>query len=230
VMRGNYDVGLTELAQALGIARRQGDVVNATIISADIGNAYLERGELEQARSQLGQALIGYHKVGMPGPLISVLQGLGMVNHYLGRYAQAEGYLLDALDQATKAGDERLRAYALANLGELERETNRLSSALDHLVEAVLLARERDLSQLELFVIMALGDVCRRQGDRERAHDWLRQALHHHYAPTCRREVAEAWLAMGALQRDWGLLVESGQSLACALDMAIDTGHQRLQG
>ncbi|MGI6376139.1 MAG: tetratricopeptide repeat protein [Anaerolineae bacterium] len=191
------DRGLGDLFSALGIARTEGDETNAAYIAHDLGNALARAGRLREALASFHEALLHWRQLGMPSAMALTLQGLGVVNHHLGEYVEAETRLSESLAEAEESQDHRLQAYARANLAELFRDLGRYDDALAHAEQALALAGHASVHDLMVYLVGLQADIVRLQGDARRGRLLAREALDQARAENLRLEAALASTVMG---------------------------------
>ena len=196
--------GLLDLRNALGIARNEGDETNAAYIAHDLGNALVRAGRLREALASFHEALLHWRQVGTPSSMALTLQGLGVVNHHLGEYVEAESRLRESLEEAESGQDQRLQAYAHANLAELLRDAGRYGEAMAHADQALALAGHATVHDLIVYLVGLRGDIIRLQGDALRGRLLAREALDQAIAAGLRLEgaLAQCVLGMVALQQN----------------------------
>lgn len=79
----------------------------------------------------LQQSCQQFRQLGQDGQVANVLQHIGGLYTALGRYAEADAALCEALTLARKAGDEQLEGWILDDMSDLEMERGDYAMALE---------------------------------------------------------------------------------------------------
>ena len=194
--------GLDDLRAALAIAHQDVDDTNAAYIAHDLGNALVRIGRLPEAQVSFHAALMHWRKAGNPADVALTLQGLGVISHYLGDYAEAEARLNDSFHKAVESNDLRLQAYALANLVELYRDLGRYEQVLETGQQAGILAAQARAPDLMGFVLVMQADAYRLMGDLRRARQLAQEAHDQAVGNDLRYEAALAICVLGTALLD----------------------------
>jgi tetratricopeptide (TPR) repeat protein len=112
-----------------------------------------------------------------------VLRGGNAFFGYLDRrglFSEAERYLGNAQEAASKLADERGRATALLHLGDVEEKLGKNSDAADHLGKALELAEDHGDLDMQCRALWTLGVVALNQTNYEQAESYLLRGLKKH--------------------------------------------------
>jgi len=131
------------------------------------------------------------------------------------------------LDRPEIASAPRLRAYALANSAEIDRQRGRVDQAEQKLRDALVLfqAQPSDIEARRALVVLA--GIHRDRGDRARALDTYTQALTLYGRATDPRGEGRANGAVGRLYLDAGQLNEARTAFSRAVALGEQTDDQR---
>ncbi len=224
LLREIVDTTAEHAEKALGT---QADV-QAELLNT-IGEVYEALGQYRKSAEMHGKAigLLKQHAVAQAG-LVSSLTGLGRALRELGKLAQAEAVLRQALaaEQQLRRQPERQMVATLAELGRLLRDTGRLPEAESVLQQALAVQAKvdgGDNPQVRFF----LATVLRGRGKAALAERYFRDAL-----AGLRKvqggespEIAECLTGLGGVLEDQGRLAEAEGTLREAL-----THQKRLMG
>lgn len=224
---GDTARGQQEMRTAFELAQSQGDTLSAAFIAHDLGNSLYMAGAVEQARRYLHQALLHWRKVGNPGALALTLQGLGVIHHHLGQYAEAQNRYDESLEKARDIRNRRLEAYALLNSGDLERDQGHYPRALQLYSEAFDMASSVGQGSLMLYVLASRGETYRLQKNVVRARQALTEALDQSLRQGLEEPIGLCHLAFGALALQEGAPDSAEKHLSQALDLLQTAGTQR---
>jgi len=186
------------LAERGGVPRLEVSLLNL------LGEAATTLGEGEEARDHLGEAL---HRASRAG----YLDGEAVTLNNLGRVAEARelahraiGFYHQALGLWQGAHSPRA-AIALTNLGSSHLLLERYTEAEDFLQEALKIAREHGLAEVEAGALAQLGWSAFRQGQTVEAIELLEEAL------ALRRQREDRPSQMGILDRLGTVLYRAGR-------------------
>ncbi|GAC1356820.1 MAG: hypothetical protein NVSMB31_17360 [Vulcanimicrobiaceae bacterium] len=133
----HYANRLLEMAQVLSDPLRIAQANNY------LGTAAVYQGDADLAEAHFERAIEGYRSLGNNHGIVSVLIGKGVVyGDYFLDYDQARQLFEEALSIGEAAGEERLVAFAHANLGELRRSTGDYLGALHAAEESLRLFQQ----------------------------------------------------------------------------------------
>jgi eukaryotic-like serine/threonine-protein kinase len=98
--------------ESLQIQRDAGDETYQALCLNNIGNAYLQKGENEDALTYLQQALQLREKLNVPADIAETLHNLGEAYANLGQYDQAMTSQMRSLELYRKAATTRVRPWS----------------------------------------------------------------------------------------------------------------------
>ena len=229
-LQGEYGPAVDGLQRALQCAEANGDDTNAAFIANDLATSEMNRGRLLAARKSFHQALLSWRRIGNPNGLAIALQGLGMVHHYLGRYAEAENRFLESLEKSLQMNDKRVAAYTKASYGDLLRDTGRYDRALKAYQEAHEMATATHTTSLLIYVLASSSIAHRFKGALADARRVLTEALDQTDPARMLYETGLCYLSEGILAYDREELDKAQQSLEQALERFVSVESVRDQG
>jgi class 3 adenylate cyclase/tetratricopeptide (TPR) repeat protein len=175
IMRGRWDEGLDHWDKSQAALRAVGDEVNVAIISANMAEARLEQGRLEEAERFLRQATRVWSAAGDRASLAYAARLLARVearrgdtNRALERLAQARADF-----EAVQAEDEALETSA--RVAECLVLAGRAEEAFD--VCTQLLNDPHDLEQFHPLLYRVLGFAYAQNGDSDAARTCFERSL-----------------------------------------------------
>jgi LuxR family maltose regulon positive regulatory protein len=205
-LRWETNEALTLSEQALRLlppSQAGEDLWLQVVIHQAQGNAHRLRGELRQATGAYTAALNAAEALDSPFLELAVTNRLGQVGLAQGRLRQAAAAFQDVLRQVTDQGGELLwfAGELLANLGEIYREWNDLTTALQHVERGLALSQQAGNQLGRLAGHEVLAGILVARGDHEAA--WLELETAERLAvgrgaPHLRRQSAatKAWLSL----------------------------------
>ena len=143
--------------ESLQIQRDAGDETYQALCLNNIGNAYLQKGENEDALTYLQQALQLREKLNVPVDIADTLHNLGEAYANLGQYDQAMTSHMRGLDLYRKGGDSQGTAVVSHSLGLVFEYQGRFGPAIGALQDAV--KAFRDLGDRSSRMAQALNDL-----------------------------------------------------------------------
>jgi tetratricopeptide (TPR) repeat protein len=123
--------------ESLQIQRDAGDQIYQALCLSNIGTAYLQKTENEDALTYLQQALQLREKLNVPREIAETLNSLGAAYANLGQYDQAMTSYMRGLDLYRKADDKRGIGDISNSVGFVFVEQGRLGPAVGALEDAV---------------------------------------------------------------------------------------------
>jgi tetratricopeptide (TPR) repeat protein len=139
--------------------------------SSILGSVHGELGDLDQALHHFHHALAVACHAGHRLNEVIALYNLGDTYRKLGQYDTA----IDCLRRAHAHGG--LDRYVLTSFGDLYRDRNQPTKALEHYREALDLAREDADRGLQAEILVGLGDLAEARGAPDHALTHYQQAL-----------------------------------------------------
>lgn len=172
---GDAALGVRTLRQALSLARSAGDVTGAAEIAIELVLALHWAGDLDEACAVADEAIAETGRWGAEGLVTSLRALRGVATFRLGRWAEADGWIADALERDARGSPGVLAhgARALLDLGH-----GRLESAAEHLEVVLLMCRDFTAiayGWTDLYSSMALLSIAR--GRPSEAIDSVRESL-----------------------------------------------------
>ncbi len=222
---GAMDACERELERARAVA----DDADRVLVDAELGEAHLARGALEEAEATLEGALAEAQRTRSVAGEQRVAARLGLVLHARGRLDEAQAYYERALDLAARLASPSLEAAAHRDLGSLLLQRGALARARAHYAEALARAPHDDL-RLEGVVRGNLGILALEEGDLEGATASFRRALE------CLRRIGdrtyEAHLLVyaGLTQFERGVPDDARAHYDPAVDVLAEVGDVRMEG
>ena len=192
--QGAYDRGREYLEESLAVRRSISDKTGMATSLVNLGGTAIERGAHSRARDFLDQALETYEEIGAKN-------GIAEVRLERGKLALAEGDIDGAREHAREALDtfaalelEVWVARSRRLLGRVAAAADSPDEARDHWQKALETFETVDAPPGALSTLSDLIELCREQGDEERAREWCERS---------RETLAAAPDATAALHRDW---------------------------
>jgi tetratricopeptide (TPR) repeat protein len=127
---GRLDQALTAFNDSLRIQREQKNYNYERVVLSNIGAVYTIRNDHQTALTFYENALAAGEKINNPGYKANALYNVGETQIRLGRYAEAEKNLLQAIDLRRQAKDERGEAQVRSSLAKLFGYQARFQPAL----------------------------------------------------------------------------------------------------
>ena len=143
--------------ESLQIERDAGDETYQALCLNNIGNAYLQKGENEDALTYLQQASQLREKLNVPGDIAETLHNLGEAYANLGQYDQAMTSQMRGLELYRKDGNNQGAAVVSHSLGLVFEYQGRLGPAIGALQDAV--KGFRDAGDRSVSLAQALNDL-----------------------------------------------------------------------
>jgi CHAT domain-containing protein/tetratricopeptide (TPR) repeat protein len=142
-----------------------------------IGNCFLQRSELAEAKAELKEALTVARESGDATIEAGVLVSLGLVHTSLGESQKAQDFFREGVARARAAEDVIEEGTALAGLGDLLVYQGKLREAQDALERALQIKRETGDGAQVRFILRRLANIDQRLDRRDDALRRLEEAL-----------------------------------------------------
>ncbi len=220
-LSGRLNESITELTQAINIFLRLDDGYNIASCRQNLGISWRQLGNQARAELNFRQSLEYWERQGHPSQLSNTLNSLavGLVND--GRYQEAVGLLLKALEKARETGHEAVYHYILAGLGDAYLGLRDRSKALNFYAQAGAEASRQNNFEMLAYAKLGTARTQRRNGDLVQARQAMLAALE--YAD----ESTDVDRAAATLENGIYLLLNSHYELAQAnIEGALNLAHK----
>jgi tetratricopeptide (TPR) repeat protein len=174
----SYEDALRMLEEADRLYRRSGDLAAQIWVAAEIGNVNFLTGALEQGIERIERLLAEINGESL-APARAAAAYLPLAHLHMASL-QTEASLdaaERAVELATAAGEDRIRAQAQAIRGEALRVLGRQDEALGVLRDAVELARSLDDTDAEFLALDAVAELLVERGELHESERYRRQAV-----------------------------------------------------
>jgi LuxR family maltose regulon positive regulatory protein len=182
-------------------------LVARSALALNLGNAYLESGDIAAARPSYEGAIRTGRQAGSYYTALMALASIGMLQEMQGQLHEAAATYRQAIQLGTQWGGGKplpATGLAFAMLGQLLYEWNDLHEALVHLTWGIELGEQADEVFIKLEGNLALARLKLGQGDAEGASDSLNRAQEIRSTAARAQETgkvsslrARLWLAQG---------------------------------
>jgi len=222
---GAMDAGEAQLRAAV----ERASVEARSVVRAELGEALLARGAIDDAEATLRLALEEARATGSVVGEQKAAARLGLVLHARGRLDDAQGFYEEALDLAGRVASPSLEAAAHRDLGSLLLQRGSFARARAHYAEALSRAPHDDL-RLEGVVRGNLGIIALEEGELDLATASFRRALE------CLRRIgdrtfeAQLLVYAGLTQFERGSPSEARSLYGTAIDTLAEVGDARMEG
>jgi tetratricopeptide (TPR) repeat protein len=168
---------LAFLEEGLAAARRLDDLENEGVQLANLGSAYIDLGETDEAIACHEQALDIARDIGEQVGECGILSNLGIVYDSLGNVEKAISYYEQALDITQEIDEPKIEGSPLGNLGNAYFSLGRIEKAIVCYEQALEKSRQAGMLREEGIWLGNLGNTHRVLGDLQKAISYLEQAL-----------------------------------------------------
>ena len=216
--QGSLVSALDEFKAVLDTHEVSGDMASAAFAHECVGLALGKLGQLSTAGVHLEKARRAWHRLGNHKELATVLNNLGMLYYVQGEAGKALALFHDAVDKARRSGNGRAEAYAVASIGDIERDRGVYEVAIERYNLALDLAGDLGDTTLCTQVLTSLGDTYRLCGDLEKAEILASQAA-------ADAEERQSWHELGIAKTSLALVLrDRGDSVRAVayLDHAVE--------
>jgi DNA-binding SARP family transcriptional activator len=172
VRSGRFSEGVSRLEEALALFREVDSQYDIVCLLQDLTFAFASQGRLDRAAVYLSEALPIARRLGSPSLVAGVINNLGMLHYERGEYRQAFLLYQEGLSVARRGHDARGEANLADGLAGIYRDIGSFESADTLYDVAWAIARESRPGQA-VRILAARADMCRWQGNRERARAHL---------------------------------------------------------
>jgi two-component system sensor histidine kinase UhpB len=172
--QGKYKEALPFLLEAIELSATKVGKAGALL---NVGNAYLNMGELKNAADYHLKALTIFEEIKNERGQSFCLNSLGIDYTKLRQYAAAEKYLIRSEKLKERMEDKRGFIDCWINLGEVYDQTKRPERAMQYFKKALTLARELKLMREEAKINLSIGLILQERGKSEEAVGNFNEAL-----------------------------------------------------
>jgi signal transduction histidine kinase/tetratricopeptide (TPR) repeat protein len=157
-------------AGANSSASRAHTIIGQTVANHDYATALENFRASLELRQQINDTL------GITNNLLNI----GTMQYQMGHYSEANTYFYQALDLASKSGNDKLKAFSLNNLSNIHNKLKNYDVSHDYLRQALEIHQKSGNKKSELNVIMNIGNTFYEQGNKSEAKRYFEQALDFH--------------------------------------------------
>lgn len=222
--QGEFTTARQRHEEALGIARRTGDMALAARALVNLGAVADEQGVPEDAATYLEEALAASREVGDERAVAVALANLGQVAISLGQFSRAADLLNESVGAFRALGDPRSEAAILANLGLMSLMAGDAAVARHCHQEALRVFRDLGDSPAEAAELLNLGHATQHLSNWDEAEALYGQARELFEQLGDRSGVAFANLHLGKLALLRAEHDLAGSHLTRALETAQEIG------
>ena len=226
---GRVSEGVQWLTQSLEEYRFLGDDPSVAMLCMDLGVAYMSMGHHDQALTCYRHALDHWYQENNVVQQANVLNNLGVLEHLRGDYEGAIKLLEEALGCAKESDHVRMKALALASIGDLYRDLAALEAAQGAYSQARDIARSIDYRFLLLHLDLAEAAVSQSRGEFDYALDLLESARRQVEATGSSFEQGLWQLQVGQFALAEGRIPDAIAALTLAAH-GFEESHQRVEG
>jgi len=173
---GDPMVALPYYEEALGKARELGHPEAQGRLLNTLGVLAWDRGSYAEAADRYEGALVSFRAAGTSEGASLAAASLGATYAKLGDAARARYHVLEAIDEGRDGGHAKVTGYALALLGDLELEADKLDEAERAFQESLQIRRRLNDEQGEGWMLFKLSRVEERRGALDRVRDLASRA------------------------------------------------------
>jgi tetratricopeptide (TPR) repeat protein/KaiC/GvpD/RAD55 family RecA-like ATPase len=182
---GELDKSEQYYKEALNLSQKAKNIQQIGLSHALLGWLYADKSEYVKAKEQFGKAFDVYEKAGAKYYQAYASLRLAWVNTELGEIDKAENFLDKTLRYAVEAADKLLIAWADVGKGMLFRAQKRWKESIELFEKSIQECEALNARRWQVYFLakMVLCEYARvylerdQEGDREKAHDLLSQAL-----------------------------------------------------
>jgi predicted ATPase/DNA-binding XRE family transcriptional regulator/Tfp pilus assembly protein PilF len=229
--QGRYDLSFETFRQALEIGRELGyDRIAMTL--NNLGAAYWNSGDVENARAMYEESLTRYRQMDDPGNMTLPLDNLGIIAQYHEEYEAARRYQEEALALCRTYGHKNSLAHVLANMGSRAVAEGDYASAREAYGELLPLLQQQSYHQVIVSCLEGIATLSYKLGGPiEAARLWgaaehLREVNKHPMSvPSIKRYEQSVAAALeqsdpDAFQLAWneGRAMSIEEAIVCALE------------
>ena len=165
------------LAESLAVYREIGDHVGETKAMGTYANLAFEQGDFELAVKLANRAAHEARKHDQPHVEALAQSTAGKAHARLAQYDLAEKLQTRSLTYASLSGNKHMQAWSLYELGQVYQQRDKSGQAQEVQAEALILAQELSVKELEMQVYRSLSELSAANGDAAAALDYYQK--HH---------------------------------------------------
>lgn len=177
--QGRLIESLTWLGRSLEVYHALKDEPNIAKVSLELGRVHEALGSYLASEKAYLQALEIWQSAGNTIWQANLLNNLGVLQHLLGDYETAASTLEKAVQLSREGGYPRMEAFSLTSIGDLYRDLDATSEALDAYRWARMIARQIMDSFLIMYLDLSEANLARAQNQFFRANELLSSATQH---------------------------------------------------
>jgi len=227
-IKGSFSEAAHEFRSVLDIYEQRGDIEETAFVNSCLGSALGSLGRLTESAIHLEQSRQQWRKVGNVKELSGALNNLAMTYYRMGQVDLAREVFLDALTKARASGHQRIEAYALVSLADIDRQSGDRRKAIERYEEAVTLAADLGDMTLSTHAMTGLAHAYRLMGDVGKAEVLARQALASAQERESDYEQGLAQIALGRLWRQQGNLADATSAFSAAVTL-FDRANAKME-
>jgi len=230
--QGEQQKSLDTLQQALALQRSLGDRAGEAYVLTYLAQCYRDLGAEEKALDYFQQSLTLARAEGVSVLEADTLMGMGDAYFFLGEKQKSLDVYQQSLQLKHAANDRSGEALALigmgnvySNLGARQKTkdiptTAERQKALDYYEQSLTIGRAANDYPVQVFALMGAGVAYSAQGDKQKALNYLKQALF--FFGVVRYKPGEGWAKyeIARVERDRGNLAEAKKLVADARETA----------
>lgn len=167
--RGEYVKAQHIFEECLALSRDLGDQFNVAIHLNNLGTVFHHLEQYPEAQSFYRQSLDICRQIGDQNGEAVALSNLGEIAYTMGNYQSAARFYQDGLSIGYAIQEPWTIMVCLNNLGEIACAQNDCDGAQNHLIEALQIAMETQTLTMATKILVNLGALFTRQGQRQRA-------------------------------------------------------------
>ncbi len=175
---GNYEQAFQYQLKALGSRERMKDSLGIAESLYKIGSLYFHHKKYEDALRNYKDALsICQSSQAVPAKYtFNCLSAIGSVYERMSMQKEALAFNLESLELAERIGNDRNKAYALLNIGEIYAKQGAFAQAQEALNNALRIGKAMSLVRVEILAYKNLGQLYLDKGQVDKALSSLNQA------------------------------------------------------
>jgi LuxR family transcriptional regulator, maltose regulon positive regulatory protein len=215
---GNLQEALAWLSKSLIAYRILEDDRNVAVVSMETAMVYKATGNYEAAKDAYLKALDYWQRTGNSVGQANLLNNLGVLQQLQGDYDSAISSLERAILHAQNSKIPRVEAFALTSIGDLYRDLQFSSGALEAYHKANLIAQEIKDRFLIIYLNLAEARLTRKKQESHRANELLKAAFLQAEKGGSSYEINLCKLERGRALLEDGLIPEAIIDLSAVVD------------